>query len=133
MQITTIGKGTALPNGDISMAQPEDTGHPVHMAASITSETALERTLLADRRLQAGLNWGAPRFGHPEGHVRAHVAAMLAAIRATTRSAMTCGSSPSSTTPSNHKSSSTSHGPLRTTTQCSLPASQVATTKRIET
>ena len=80
MQITTIGKGTALPNGDIPMAQPEDAGHPVHMVASITPETAVERTLLADPRLQAGLDWGAARFGHPEGRVRAHVAAMLAAI-----------------------------------------------------
>ena len=80
MKITRIGKGTALPNGDIPMAQPEDAGHAVHMAASITPETALERTLLADPRLQAGLDWGAARFGHPEGRVRAHVAAMLAAI-----------------------------------------------------
>ena len=80
MKITTTGKGTTLPNGDIPMAQPEDAGHPVHMAASITPETALERTLLADPRLQAGLDWGAARFGHPEGRVRAHVAAMLAAI-----------------------------------------------------
>lgn len=80
MKITTIGKGTTPPNGDIPMAEPQEAGHPVHMAASITPETALERTLLADPRLQAGLDWGAARFGHPEGRVRAHVAAMLAAI-----------------------------------------------------
>ena len=80
MKVTTIGKGTTLSNGDIPMAQPEGAGPPVHMAASMTPVTALERTLLADPRLQAGLDWGAPRFGHPEGRVRAHVAAMLAAI-----------------------------------------------------
>ena len=80
MKSTTIPQGTTLPNGDIPPAQPEDAGRPVHIAASITPETALERTLLADPRLQAGLDWGAARFGHPEGRVRAHVAAMLAAI-----------------------------------------------------
>jgi hypothetical protein len=80
MKSTTIAEGTKLPNGDIPTAQPEDAGHPVHIAALITPETALERTLLADPRLRAGLDWGAPRFGHPEGRVRAHVAAMLPAI-----------------------------------------------------
>jgi hypothetical protein len=80
MKITTIGNGTTLPNGDIPIAQPQEAGHPVHLAASITPQTALERTLLANPRLQAGLDWGAPRFGHPEGRVREHVAAMLAAI-----------------------------------------------------
>ena len=79
MKITAIGKGT-LPNRGIPTAQAEDAGHPVHVAVSITPETALECRLLADPRLQAGLDWGTPRFGHPEGRVRAHVAAMLAAI-----------------------------------------------------
>ena len=80
MKITTIPTGTMLPNGDISQAQPEDAGHPVHTAASITPEAALERTLLADPRLQAGLEWVVARFGDPEGRVRAHAAAILAAI-----------------------------------------------------
>lgn len=48
--------------------------------ADIDAETELERHLLADPELRAGLAWGAPRFGHPEGTVRTHVAAMLAAI-----------------------------------------------------
>lgn len=80
MTITTIGKGTTLRNGDIPMAQPEEAGHPVPTVPTVTPDTALERALLADPLLQAGLDWGAPRFGHPEGRVRAHVAAMLAAI-----------------------------------------------------
>lgn len=33
---------------------------------------------MADPRLRAGLDWGAPRSGHPEGRVAEHVAAMLA-------------------------------------------------------
>ena len=53
--------------------------HPVHMTSSITPETELERQLLDDRRLGAGLDWGQPRSGHPEGRVADHVAAMLAA------------------------------------------------------
>lgn len=50
------------------------------MVASITPETELERALLADPRLRAGLDWGAPRSGHPEGRVADHAAAMLSAI-----------------------------------------------------
>jgi hypothetical protein len=52
----------------------------VAMLAAITPETQLEQQLLADPRLSAGLNWGAPRSGHPEGRVADHVAAVLAAI-----------------------------------------------------
>ena len=54
--------------------------HAVHMDQSITPETELERELLTEPRLQAGLDWGEARFGHPEGRVRAHVGVMLAAI-----------------------------------------------------
>ena len=57
-------------------------GHAVQMSDSITPETQLERELLADPRLRAGLDWGAPRAGHPEGPVADHVAAILAAIAA---------------------------------------------------
>jgi hypothetical protein len=56
------------------------TAHAVPMAAAITPQTRLEQQLLADPRLRAGLEWGAPRSGHPEGRVADHVAAMLAAI-----------------------------------------------------
>jgi hypothetical protein len=58
------------------------TAHAVHMLDSITPETEIERALLADQRLRAGLEWGAPRPGHPEGRVADHVAAILAAIAA---------------------------------------------------
>ena len=51
---------TALANPDL-----------VPMVPSITAETELERKLLDDPRLRAGLEWGAPRFGHPEGLVAA--------------------------------------------------------------
>jgi hypothetical protein len=50
------------------------------MPPEIHPETPRERELLADPRLRAGLDWGAPRSGHPEGRVADHVAAMLAAI-----------------------------------------------------
>jgi hypothetical protein len=56
------------------------TAHAVHVMDSITPETDLERQLLADARLRAGLDWGAPRSGHPEGRVADHVATMLSAI-----------------------------------------------------
>ena len=54
--------------------------HPDDMTSPITPETTREEGLLSDPRLRAGLDWGTPRFGHPEGRVREHVAAMLAAI-----------------------------------------------------
>ena len=43
-------------------------------------ETELERRLIADPDLRAGLAWGRPRRGHPEGSVGAHVADLLATI-----------------------------------------------------
>jgi len=52
------------------------------MDATITAETDLEQALLADPRLCAGLAWGAPRRGHPEGTVATHVAAILARVPA---------------------------------------------------
>jgi hypothetical protein len=52
------------------------------MIAAITPGSELERELLADPRLRAGLDWGAPRSGHPEGPVADHVATMLSAIPA---------------------------------------------------
>jgi hypothetical protein len=45
-----------------------------------TPETALERELAADPELQAGLAWGRPRPGHPEGSVAAHVGDLLRTI-----------------------------------------------------
>jgi hypothetical protein len=54
--------------------------HAVDMPVAITPETELERELMADPQLGAGLDWGTPRSGHPEGAVADHVAAILAAI-----------------------------------------------------
>jgi hypothetical protein len=62
------------------MAAPLADGHPDDMTSPIAPETALEQELISDPRLRAGLEWGAPRLGHPEGRVGEHVAAMLAAI-----------------------------------------------------
>jgi hypothetical protein len=53
---------------------------PMFRFPDIEPETDLERRLLADDELRAGLTWGTPRFGHPEGRVQAHVASMLATI-----------------------------------------------------
>jgi hypothetical protein len=64
------------------MVAPFARAHAVGMVASITPENELERELLADPRLRAGLDWGAPRSGHPEGRVADHVAAILTAIAA---------------------------------------------------
>lgn len=49
-------------------------------SSSVAAETDLERALLEDPVLRAGLAWGKPRRGHPEGTVGAHVADLLEAI-----------------------------------------------------
>jgi hypothetical protein len=74
-------------------------------------ETELERTMLDDPRLRAGLAWALPGFGHPEGLVGEHVATMLAAIPATVRCAATCGSWRLCTTRSRPRSARVSAGP----------------------
>ena len=43
-------------------------------------ENDLERAVTADPELLAGLAWGRPRKGHPEGSVGAHVAGLLETI-----------------------------------------------------
>src|SRR4051794_26567095 len=45
-------------------------------------ETDVERRLAADPALAAGLAWGEPRAGHPEGSVGAHVGDLMRAIEA---------------------------------------------------
>jgi len=43
-------------------------------------ETELERAVAEDPELLAGLAWGKPRAGHPEGTVGAHVGDLLATV-----------------------------------------------------
>ncbi len=45
--------------------------------ALIQPETALEARLLDTQAFREGLNWGKPRFGHPEGKVGLHVREVL--------------------------------------------------------
>lgn len=47
------------------------------LVASFTPETPLERAVSRDPELVAGLAWGRPRSGHPEGSVGAHVSQLL--------------------------------------------------------
>jgi len=43
----------------------------------IDAETALEHRIMADPRWRAGVAWGEPRPGHPEGKVVFHIADVL--------------------------------------------------------
>jgi hypothetical protein len=56
------------------------TDHAVRMATALLPSTPLEERLLAAPEIRAGLAWGSPRWGHPEGAVGDHVAALLARI-----------------------------------------------------
>jgi hypothetical protein len=52
----------------------------VDFVRDLAPETDAERALLDAPELRAGLAWGVPRRGHPEGAVGAHVADLLRAI-----------------------------------------------------
>jgi hypothetical protein len=50
------------------------------LVPGFTQETDLERAVTEDPALLAGLAWGKPREGHPEGTVGAHVRDLLDAV-----------------------------------------------------
>jgi hypothetical protein len=50
------------------------------LVPGFTPETDLERTISEEPELLAGLAWGKPREGHPEGTVGAHVRDLLETI-----------------------------------------------------
>ena len=52
----------------------------VDLVRGFEPETELERRVASDPELIAGLAWGDPRPGHPEGTVAAHVGDLLARI-----------------------------------------------------
>lgn len=51
-----------------------------HLVPGFRPENELERRLIEDPELRAGLAWGHPRYGHPEGAVGRHVSLMLRRI-----------------------------------------------------
>ena len=46
---------------------------PAELAEALQPETDLERAFLDDPAFVRGLNWGVPRYGHPEGTIWAHI------------------------------------------------------------
>jgi hypothetical protein len=50
------------------------------LVPGFSPETDLERAVSEDPELLAGLAWGEPREGHPEGSVGSHVSDLLAAL-----------------------------------------------------
>jgi hypothetical protein len=54
----------------------------VDLVPGFAPETELERTVIEAPELLAGLAWGKPRAGHPEGSVGVHVRDLLEAIDA---------------------------------------------------
>ncbi len=55
--------------------------------ARLKPETDLEAQIIADPDFQAGLFWGKPRYGHPEGQVINHIPEVLANVDKLTISA----------------------------------------------
>ncbi len=65
------------------MSSSVDRAYPSDMEELVSGfepETDLERAVSEAPELRAGLAWGQPRAGHPEGSVGAHVADLLRAI-----------------------------------------------------
>lgn len=50
---------------------------PVNYIAALKPETELEMRLLQDPAFTEGLNWGVPRYGHPEGEIYKHIQEVL--------------------------------------------------------
>ncbi len=48
--------------------------------AKLKPETDLEAKIISDPEFQAGLFWGKPRYGHPEGQVINHIPEVLANV-----------------------------------------------------
>lgn len=48
--------------------------------AKLKPETDLEVSIIADPAFQAGLFWGKPRYGHPEGQIINHIPEVLANV-----------------------------------------------------
>ena len=48
--------------------------------AKLQPETELEMRIIADPDFQAGLFWGKPRYGHPEGQIINHIPEVLANV-----------------------------------------------------
>jgi len=49
----------------------------IDLYAILKPETSLENQLLQDTDFLAGLFWGVPRFGHPEGEIYKHIKEVL--------------------------------------------------------
>ena len=54
--------------------------HAEELVPGFIPEDARERSLAAEPQIRAGLAWGRPRPGHPEGPVRVHVSDLLRTI-----------------------------------------------------
>lgn len=50
---------------------------PINYVDALKPETALEMRLLQDPTFTEGLNWGVPRYGHPEGEIYKHIQEVL--------------------------------------------------------
>lgn len=58
------------------MKQPSKAS-PIDYHDFLQPEQELERQFLQDPVFLAGLNWGTPRFGHPEGQIYKHIREVL--------------------------------------------------------
>jgi hypothetical protein len=63
---------------------------PAELIPGFVPENDLERAITEDPELLAGLAWGKPRKGHPEGTVGAHVGHLLETIERDAEPAETC-------------------------------------------
>lgn len=67
----------SLPQWEGKTIDPSDFSQKLNLFQLIQPETKLEEELLETPEFEKGLNWGKPRFGHPEGKVGIHVREVL--------------------------------------------------------
>lgn len=69
-------------NRNFDLMKPHFSAQLIDFRKLIPTETPLETFLLDLPEFRIGLNWGVPRFGHPEGKVGYHVVEVLQNISA---------------------------------------------------
>ena len=69
-----------LPHSNGDHMSFSEFGHSLDLIKLLQPETKLERVLLETPEFKEGMNWGKPRYGHPEGKVGLHVLEVLSNI-----------------------------------------------------
>lgn len=71
------GFSSSFGNGHKPKSMKGKSPEQLSMVAILQPESELEHRLLSESTFLKGLDWGVPRYGHPEGEVYKHIAEVL--------------------------------------------------------